>query len=394
MTQDWKTNMKLNTLIVSSLALSGLMTVAVAQRAPTSVEFSGSGTIKRTGGANVNIRRVELALNRDRSATVTFIGDKRWTYNGTWNNYAKDDYVIDIRRAYGDYSASGTVQISMNKDQVESLTIRDGRADNTRFTGNFKVSKYTNWENPWGGMGFSGTNRGSGNYNAPGISRRTFQQLTYTFGSNGYFDIAIQGGSTIAGRYRRDDNNRLTLEIERAFGTNNASGTGTVELNPDRRSIREIRLTGRNQRGSFGLDWNRGRDWNDNDPYDGDNGSGNDDNDWNSQAFRVDTWGEGDARAANRSWSIDRATSDFRRDGKFFMTVYGDDERIPVEGRWTRRDNDTIILEITKFQGRNANGSGTLDRASSGQIGRFSLAGSVGRDRYNITFRGTGRRPR
>lgn len=406
--------MKSKPIFWISLVAVGAFTMAMAQRAPMSVEFSGSGSITRTGGPANRINRVEFELRRDRSAIVTFVGEKRWTYNGTWKNYAKDDYIIEIRRAYGDANASGTVQVSMNGDRVEALTIRDGRADNSRFSGSFKVSKYNNWTSNWGGLSTTGTARGYGSYAEPGQRARNFTQLTHAFNSNGEFDLALEGGGRIYGRYRRDTNDRLTLDIERAFGYSGASGGGTVQLTNDRRGVDSVRLNGSTRMGSFNVNWDR-------------NGSGNggwEDGNRPNNPFKLDTWGEGDGRSGNFSWSLTRTTGDFRKDGRFSMTVYSYDERIQVEGRWTDRDGGRgnrgraenedsglgrgnrqgdgwangwntgqIVLDITKFRGRSASGTGTLDRSNSGQISRFAFAGTEGRNRFDFNFRGTGRRP-
>lgn len=377
-------------LVVGGVLGLALATMAVAQRAPMSVQFEGTGRINR-GGGSVELNQVRFDLRSDRTAFVTFIGAKEWMYTGRWRPSGTDNYVIDIQRAYGDWNARGDVIVGMSGSRVTNLRIENGFADGMRFNGTFTVRSFGNRPSEWGGVDLSRSTTGSGSLVEPGDRRQaSFRRLNYIFTGRGRFQISSEEGGLIKGNYRRLSSNRLSLDVDEVSGSRNAFGSGIAILSSDRRSLTQVEVSGRSSRGNWSIRWNAsnsgGGGWDDDDDDFGGSGS--------SSTIRFDVRGRGDGRFANTSWALTEANGTLSRGGSFSFDVVSYGERIPVSGRWHRRDDGTVILDIIRFQGRSARGTGTIQLRGRNEVDRISFAGSVGSSRFSFSFEVARREPR
>ncbi|MBL8059385.1 MAG: hypothetical protein JNK63_01570 [Chthonomonas sp.] len=374
--------------IIWTVSLVLASSAAYAQREFFNASLTGSGTLTRAGDPN-RLYRAEINLQENGYATISLIGEKRWTYQGNWREYGQDDYMIDIRNAYGDRNARGTAQISIVRGEVEAIIVRDGYADNTRFSANFDV-RGGSGNNQGGNIG-SGTTRGNGNYMAPNSRGRDVSSVSHSFNSNGTFTIRPSGGETFSGRYSRSGNYlRLTITQVGNQRVSSSSGNATIS----NRSLERASLSARTSRGTYSFSWRGYAD-------------GNSDY---GRPFRFDERGEGDATGIEgRDLDLTRVTGDFRQDGRFTIWLYDDNRRISVEGRWNdgsfniwddddrrggRPDDrnwtdDRIVLDITKYDGRSATGTGTYDRSRSGNsiFSRLVIMGTADRRKFMVSFR-------
>lgn len=368
---------------IASLVMAA--SLAPAQRNGISRDVRGSGTLTRERDQH-RLYSASIDLRDNGSATVTLIGEKRWAYQGTWRDYGRDDYEVEIRNAYGDSRARGTIQISINRGEIDAITVRDGYADNTRFSANFNVRDSGGMipDRPGdGAVVGSGTTRGDGKYYSPDSRDRDFGSASHSFNSNGTFTIRPAGGETFSGRYTRSGNSvRLTiLEVGRNRASS-GSGTATVKG----RTLERASLSARTSRGTYGLSWRA----------DSDASFG--------RPFRFDQRGTGTATSlASRNLEVDRASGDFRGDGKFTIWLYDGSRRISVEGRWNDgyffggnngfsgddrfQNGNRIVLDIEKYDGRAATGTGTYDRANNNSVlAKLTIVGTVGRQRVVAGF--------
>lgn len=382
-----------------------LVLASSAAYAQFNASLDGSGTLNRAGDSH-RLYRAEVDLRDNGSATVTLIGDKRWAYQGNWREYGQDDYIIDIRNAYGDRNARGTAQISIVRGEIEAIIVRDGYADNTRFSANFDTRNGGGGNLP-GGSTSSGTTRGNGNFMSPDSRGRDISSVSYTFSNNGTFSIRPNGGESFSGRYSRSGNT-MRLTVTQVGNQRVSSGSGTATLG--NRSLDRASVSARTSRGNYSFSWRGGN-------------NGNPDY---SQPFRFDERGEGNATALEgRNLELSRVTGDFRQDGRFTIWLYDGNRRISVEGRWndgnfnngwgngrddrdgrgSRDDdddrgmrggqgnnpfnNERVVLDVTRYDGRTATGTGTYDRNrnSNSVFGRLTIAGSAERKRYVVSFR-------
>lgn len=369
------TTLSTGRLLAVTFGLSVLSAFAVAQRAPMTVRFDGSGKIER-GRGYVRVQRVEFDLRPDRSATVTFVGDKRWTYLGSWRAQGTDNYVVDIRRAYGDGNARGEVIVGMKGEIVTNLKIQRGYADGMSFSGSFRVDKYSDWSSPNGGLAFDGSLTGKGTAKKPGLTS-TMQSVRFAFRDTGAFSFDVPGAGWLMGTYRRRSNTELSVDVDSAFGLRGEHGTGTITLERDGRTISKVAIKGTASNGAFSFNWLTSS-------QDSGQQPGADGGQWFSRGNGDLEWGSRDLTLRSVEARLD-SRSDFR------ILVSSGSRSHTLTGTWTWRDSRTAVLDLREVDGYRSVGSGTLTlHPDRRYVTRLIVTGQTGNDRLRVSFNGSG----
>lgn len=378
------------TLTTAVVAFSALA-ISVAQTDFVSGTYSGRGTVERAGGS-LSVDRISINYVRGGSGSVSLIGSKTWTYTGRWSESGRDNYEMEIRSAYGDSRAEGTVIVGVSDGRVSSVRVIDGYAKGDRFKANFSVSRKEDDNGGSGGsnstaISLSDSGTGSGRFSKPkgtgSISRISFKATRER-----EFSLSSNAG-TIKGTYRRSGND-LLVEIDSFEGLRSVTGSGRVMLSSDNRTVLGFDVSGNGREGRFNVSWRRERE---------DNGGGPSRPDTNPSSMSFTAYGEGDARLQTTLLKADTIDLALNRDRKFVLIVTDlkTGERIRYEGGWEYTNGTEIALDVKTANGRRTKASGKVQLTSEKRLYTISLVGSVEGNSSNKTtilnFKNTGRKP-
>ena len=372
--------MKTKLFLISS-GLAVLAASALAQNIKFQEDVRGSGEIDRRTNQRIDRVQVKLLDDRIRTAEITFSGSRTERVIGRWNDGRRDRFEIDLREAFGDRDATGSIILELKNGRLERLTI-NGDTRNERFSGSFTRGS------AGGTLDWRSDFRGEGNFSI-GRDRQSLREAGLRLNKDGRFTLTIPGRSgEISGNYTENRDGRLSLDVNRAFDLRSVSGSGTMTLSRDRRGLDRVDLNVRSSRDSLSLNFRAT-------PSGSGGGGGNLPGGIRELARKSDD-GQGILDYRREKKAFEDFEFKLDRDGRFWAR-FDNNRRDEIRGTWSVRQQfgkpDQILLSIERaFGDDQARGTGDvkLDGRSNSYTVYFN--GEANRSNFTVSYKSDGDR--
>lgn len=362
-------------LILLTSGLFALTAGAFAQNIKFQDDVRGSGEIERRTTQRIDRVQVKLSDDRLRSAEITFSGSRTERVTGRWYEARRDRFEIDLREAFGDRNATGSIVLELKNGKLERLSI-EGDTRSERFKGSFSRG------NANGNLDFRGDYRGEGNLSF-GRNRQSLREIGLRLNKDGRFTITIPGQKgEISGNYSENRDGRLSLEINRAFDLRSVSGSGTMTLSRNRQALDRVDLNVRSSQESVNLNFRSTTN--------------------STSSGGTLPGGARDlalkSRDGSGTWDYRREKRGFEdfeikleRDGKFWAR-FDNNRRDEIRGTWTIREQmgkpSKIVLNIeSAFGDDRARGSGDVIVGNRSDSFTVFFNGEANRNNFTVSYK-------
>lgn len=201
--------------------------------------------------------------------------------------------------------------------------------------------------------------------------RDTVRYIRVRLDRNKDFVITMENIGDVRGTWRRINDTEARLEIEQVTGLWEARGVGTVRLFRGDQ-LRTVDFSGNSRTGRFSLSWRNNDDDDDNRPGIRPPIGNNDAEYLKTLEYPVD----GRIRYERLSESLRAVRSSFDRRGRFWLEAIDPDRRrTRIEGSYSRSGRDRLSLNINRFDGGRATGSGSVNLDDRDRISDINLRG-------------------
>jgi hypothetical protein len=192
----------------------------------------GQGELKIQGRLRYRPDRATVEVRTDGTFEIKLNTPPDGEFKGTWTRGKGNDLMLKVRNAFGDRNADGggTLDIAPGNGQIKSLKLlgqcRIGGFELTMVAG---AGGATPGRAPV--RAIDSTRKGSGTFTLGGRqSRLTEAQVRLERNGDARIVIIGREREIFDGKWSEDGFGRVSMDIRRAMGTNNASGRARIMI--------------------------------------------------------------------------------------------------------------------------------------------------------------------